>query len=120
MPNHRMNKAMAGYHILMILSAVDFHFHIAEEKIIREFMFQEFPFNLNLDREMDVISKLKHDEWMPHFIKCVEDFLDDSTLEERNDFLKFAVYLAKADQVITKVENDYLQILFDAWDFHLE
>ncbi len=23
-------------------------------------------------------------------------------------------------EAITKVENDYLQILFDAWDFHLE
>ena len=39
-----MNKTIAGYHMLMILSAVDHKFHIEEEKIIREYLFQEFPF----------------------------------------------------------------------------
>jgi hypothetical protein len=46
MPNHRMNKTIAGYHLLMILSAVDRKFHIEEEKIIREYIFQEFPSKL--------------------------------------------------------------------------
>lgn len=120
MPNHRMNKAIAGYHILMILSSIDFNVHIEEEKIIREYLFQEFPFNINLDAQMEILSSLHHEDWMSHFIQCVDDFHDDSTQEERNELLKFAVYLAKADKSITDKENEYLQVLFDAWDFHLE
>ena len=120
MPNHRKNKTMAGYHILMILSAVDFRFHIEEEKIIREFLFQEFPFRINLDNEIAHISNLRHDEWMPHFQKCIDDFHDDATEEERNSLLKFALYLAKADKVITNEENEYLQLLFNSFDHERE
>lgn len=111
-----MNKTIAGYHLLMILSAVDYRFHINEEKIIREYLFQEFPFHVNLDKQMEVISRLKHDEWEAHFIRCMDDFYDDATEEERMHFLRFALELSKADDVITHEENHYLQKLFEAWD----
>lgn len=117
MPNRRYNKTIAGYHMLMLLSALDFEFHIEEDKIIREYIFQEFPFQVDLDREMEVISNLLHSEWKEHFIKCMDDFYLDATEEERINFLKFAVYLIKADEEITEKENEYLQMLFDAWDF---
>ena len=120
MPTRRMNKTIAGYHILMIMSAVDFKFSLEEDKIIREYIFQEFPFQVSLDREMEVISHLKHDEWQHHFHQCIDDFYDDSTEEERNGILKFALYLAKADDIITAEENEYLQFLFSAWDHHSE
>lgn len=120
MPNNRMNKTIAGYHMLMILSAVDMKFHIEEEKIIKEFLFQEFPFHVSLDREIEIISCLHPDDWHLHFLKCMDDFYDEATEEERNEFIKFAVYLAKADDVITEEENFYLQSIFEAWDFHRE
>jgi hypothetical protein len=120
MTRKRMNKAIAGYHILMILSAVDFKFTVEEDKIIREYLFQEFPFRVNLDREMEVISNLKHDEWYDHFQLCLEDFYDDASESERNDVLKFAVYLAKADNHVSDEESKYLKMLFDAWDYHRE
>jgi len=120
MPNRRMNKTIAGYHILMILSAVDFHFSVEEDKIIREYLFQEFPFHISLDREMEIISGLKHEEWKSHFQQCIDDFFDDSTEEERHSILKFALYLAKADDIITEAENEYLQLMFNAWDYHKE
>lgn len=116
----RMNMAIAGYHILMIMSAVDFKFSLEEDKIIREYLFQQFPFKVNLDREMEIISNLNHDEWHLHFHQCVDDFYNDSTLEERNDLLKFALYLAKADDIITEEENSYLQYMFNAWDHNKE
>ncbi len=120
MPNHRMNKTIAGYHLLMILSAVDFRLHIEEENIIREYLYQEFPFHVNLDKQMEIISNLRHDEWEPHFIKCLDDFHDDSTEAERNNLLQFAIQMAKADEVITHTENHYLQLLFEAWDYPRE
>jgi hypothetical protein len=120
MPSHRMNNVIAGYHMLMILSAVDYKFHIEEEKIIREYLFQQFPFQLNLDREMEVISNLLPSEWEPHFLTCMDDFLEDSTVEERHNILKFSVYLVKADEVLAKEENMFIKMLFDAWDYERE
>jgi hypothetical protein len=120
MPNYRMNKTIAGYHLLMILSAVDYNFHIEEEKVIREYLFQEFPFQVNLDNEIHTIANLHHHEWKAHFLKCLDDFTDEATDEEKNHFLHFAIHLSKADEVITKEENEYLQLLFDAWDYSRE
>ena len=116
MPNYRMNKTIAGYHILMILSAVDFRFHINEEKVIRDYLVQEFPFRVNLDKQMEIISHLRHEEWEQHFDRCIEDFQDDATEAERMNLLHFALHLSKADDVITEAENHFLQKLFTAWD----
>lgn len=99
----------------MILSAVDFRFNPREDNIIREFIVSEFPFRVNLDKQMEKISGLHPDEWESHFLKYMDDFYDDSTLEERNNFLQFAISLTKADKVITPEENHYLQLLFDYW-----
>ncbi len=115
MANNRLNKTIAGYHILMILSAVDFRFVIEEEIIIKEFMLHEFPFQLNLDKQMEVISNLLPTEWEAHFRACLDDFYDDATEVERTQFIKFALELAKADDIITKEENKFLEILFDTW-----
>lgn len=115
MPNNRMNKTIAGYHLLMILSAVDFRISPEEDKVIRDYLVTEFPFRVNLDREMAVISNLKPDEWEQHYMKALEDFYDDATEAERNKLLKFAIELTKADNVITKEENHYLNLLFDHW-----
>jgi hypothetical protein len=111
-----MNKAIAGYHLLMILSAVDFRFSWAEDRIIRDYLATEFPFHVNLDKEMEKISYLKPEEWEQHYIKAMDDFYDDATPEERTSMLHFAVQLAKADNVITKEENYYLNLLFENWE----
>ena len=111
-----MNKTIARYHLLMILSAVDFRVGAAEDRIIRDYLVQEFPFHVNLDREMEVISNLRPDEWEPHFLKVMDDFYDDATEAERRSLLDFAIRLTKADNVITREENRYLNMLFEAWE----
>jgi hypothetical protein len=111
-----MNKTIAGYHLLMILSAVDFRFNIHEDIVIRDYLVKEFPFHVNLDREMQKISRLRPDEWEGHFLKAMDDFYDDATEEERRHLLEFAVKLAKADNVITKEENRFLNLLFENWE----
>lgn len=115
MPNHRMNKAIAGYHLLMILSAVDYRISGDEDVVIRQYLEDEFPFHVNLDRQMEVISHLKPTEWETHFLKSMDDFYDDATEEERKRLIQFAITLAKADNVITKEENHFLDLLFENW-----
>lgn len=115
MPNHRLNKAIAGYHLLMILSAVDYRVSPAEDIVIRDYLVQEFPIRLNLDREMAIISNLKPEEWQAHFLKMMDDFYDDATEEERHNLIRFAIDLTKADNVITREENHYLNLLFEHW-----
>ena len=46
----------------------------------------------------------------------MDDFYEDSTPDERTQFLNFAVQLVKADNVISPVENVYLKLLFDTWE----
>jgi hypothetical protein len=116
MPNNRTNKAIAGYHLLMILSAVDFHINVAKDMVIRDYLAHEFPIHVNLDRQMDIISRLKSDEWEGHFLKMMDDFYDDATDAERKNLINFAIVLTKADEVITKEENHYLNLLFDHWE----
>ncbi len=110
-----MNKTIAGYHLLMILSAVDFRVSAQEDEVIRSYLVEEFPFHVNLDREMAIISNLMPDEWEKHFYVSMDDFYDDATEEERNSLLDFAIQLTKADNVITKEENYYLNLLFENW-----
>jgi uncharacterized tellurite resistance protein B-like protein len=116
MPNKRMNKTMAGYHILMILSAVDYRFSATEDVVIRDYLVQEFPFHVSLDKEMEIISNLKPNEWEPHYLKAIDDFYEDSTKKDRLKLIEFAIELCKADEVITKSENHFLDLLFEAWD----
>jgi uncharacterized tellurite resistance protein B-like protein len=116
MPNNRMNKTIAGYHLLMILSAVDFRVTGAEDMVIRNYLADEFPFNVNLDKQMEIISRLKPEEWESQYRKAMDDFYDDATPEERKKLIRFALLLAKADNVITKEENYYLNLLFENWE----
>jgi hypothetical protein len=99
------------------LSAVDFRISSAEDLVIRHYLVNEFPFNVNLDKQMEEISNLRPDEWEGHFLKVMDDFYDDATEEERRNLVQFAIILTKADNVITKEENHFLNLLFDHW-FH--
>lgn len=111
----KKNKPVAGYHLLMILSAADGKFSASEDMIIRKWLAEQFPFNVSLDKEMETLSTLPHTEHLPHFKKCMIDFYEDSTEEERNELIQFALNLAKADRKITREENAYLDELFSEW-----
>jgi len=112
----KMNKVMAGYHMLMILSYVDGEFHKSEGKVIVDYLKDAFPFHVDLDNELEVISALPPEDYFLHFNNAMNDFYEDSTEQERIDFLRFAVSMVKADKKITAEENKYLKELFFAWD----
>lgn len=54
----KSNKPIAGYHLLMILSAVDGIIKPEEGLKVQEYMAEEFPFRLNLDDELEIIAQL--------------------------------------------------------------
>lgn len=100
----------------MILSAVDFRIKGEKESVIMQYLVQEFPIHVNLDRQMEIIAGLKPHQWESHYLKMMEDFYDDATPAERLNLIRFAIQLAKADNVVTKEENYYLNLLFDNWE----
>ena len=111
-----MNKAVAGYHLLMILSAVDEQFNGKEDKIIKEYLVETFPVKTNLDDEMEILSKMDPSDYPIHFNNAMNAFYLDSTQDERAHFLDFAVKLVVADKNITPKENLFLNELFNAWE----
>ena len=112
----KMNKVMAGYHMLMILSQVDGDFDKSEGKVIVKYLQDSFPYRFNLDHEMEILSALPQGDYFLHFNNAMNDFYEDSTKQERVSFLNFAVKMVKADKKITKEENKYLKELFFAWE----
>ncbi len=115
MTTRKLNKPLAGYHLLLLLCEVDGEFPESEGKIIVRYLEENFPFHVNLDAEVEFLSTLPKANYMEHFTKAMNDFHEDSTPDERDDFLNFAVKLVKADGVITKDENIYLNALYNAW-----
>jgi hypothetical protein len=111
----KMNKPIAGYHILMILSVVDGKFSGKEDMIIEKWLEKEMPVHVDLDRETEILAALNPDDYMIHFQKCMADFYEDSTEKERIEFLDIAIKLSKADKPITPEENIYIDELFNEW-----
>ena len=111
-----MNKAKSGYCLLMILSAVDNEFQAEEKAIINKYVENKWPAHFENDACDQMIAVLDAEDWWPKFVECRDDFYNDTTEKERNEFLQFAMDLVKADQIITAEENRYLKSLFDTWD----
>jgi hypothetical protein len=113
--NHKLNLPVAGYHLLLILTHSDGEFAKEEGDIIIRYLSENFPFRTNLDEEIEFLATLPRESYEDHFRKAMNDFYEDSTAEERDQFLDFAVKLVKADDVITQQENIFLNMLFNSW-----
>lgn len=111
----KSNKSIAGYHLLMILSSVDFEFAPEEGLLIQEYLAEEFPFKMNLDNELDVIATLQPEEWKDHFEFHARCFYDDSSEKERKDFAKFAKNLIKIDNEVTEREHQFYLLMKKIW-----
>ncbi|AZI67927.1 TerB family tellurite resistance protein [Kaistella daneshvariae] len=115
MYSKKSNKSIAGYHLLMILSAIDGEFAPEEGMYIQKYLADEFPFKMDLDDELDTIATLKQEDWKKHFEFHAECFLEDSTEEERISFAKFAKTLIKADEQVSDPEHDYYKMMKNIW-----
>ncbi|CAN5166731.1 hypothetical protein BH09BAC5_BH09BAC5_13880 [soil metagenome] len=111
----KLNKPIAGFHLLMILTNADGVFAPEEGDVIVEYLTETFPFRVEIDEEVHFLSLLPRDNYMDHFQKAMNDFYEDTNAKERDEFLQFAVKLVKADHVIAEEENVFLKELFDNW-----
>ncbi len=111
----KSNKPIAGYHLLMILSAVDNEFAPEEGLKIQQYLADEFPFRMNLDNELEAIATLKPEEWKDHFEFHARCFLEDSNEQERKSFLNFAKSLIKADDDVSDDEHRFYKLLKNMW-----
>jgi len=111
-----MSRAVAGYHMLMILSAVDGKFNGKEDEIIRDYMEENYGGLIDLEHERTVIGTVALDDYPIHFNNAMNDFYIHSSKNERNHFLDMATRLVVADKQITPRENLFLNELFNAWE----
>ena len=111
-----MSRAVAGYHMLMILSAVDGKLNGNENKVIQLYMEENYGGLIDLEQEMTQIKKIPSEEYPIHFNNAMNDFYIHSTKKERNHFLDMATRLVAADKQITPRENLFLNELFNAWE----
>ncbi len=112
----RFSKPVAGYHMLMILSAIDNHSSDKELKIIRKYMSENFSEDIDFDLETEKVRNINPTDYPVHFNDALNSFYLESTMEDRNHFLDFAVKLVAADKHITPKENLYINELFNAWE----
>ena len=54
----KLNKPIAGYHLLLLLTVADKKFAKEEGDIIIDYLSQNFPFRVNLDEEIEFLSTL--------------------------------------------------------------
>ena len=115
-----MTRPVAGYHMLMILSAVDGKFNGKEDKVIREFMEAVPHGSIDYDEELAVISTIEEVDYAVHFNNAMNQFYMQSTREDRNRFLDLSTRLVIADKEISPKENLFLKELFYAWEEETE
>jgi hypothetical protein len=104
-----MTVPICGYHILMILSAVDNHFHHAEDAVIRDFIIMHYPACEELEEQLAIISNLLPAEWEAHFKQVEKKFFTLASKKEQKTLMNFAINLVKADEKVTIDEHHYMR-----------
>ncbi|MEP7265381.1 MAG: hypothetical protein ABI772_12825 [Bacteroidota bacterium] len=112
----RFSKPVAGYHMLMILADVDGQTSDKEMKVIRKYMSENFSEDIDFDLETEKIRNINPVDYPLHFNDAMNSFYLESSREDRNHFLDFAVKLVIADKNISPKENLFLHELFMAWE----
>jgi uncharacterized tellurite resistance protein B-like protein len=111
-----LSPAIAGYQMLMILAAVDGHIDHEEKIVIKQYINEKFPSHFS-EEELQ-FSDLPANE--DEFLTAAMEFFQVASEEERTEFLQFAFDLIKADLKITREENRFINLLYDAWELDLQ
>ena len=112
----RFSKTVAGYHMLMILSHVDGESNEPAQKVIRKYMSENFSEDIDFDVETEKIRNINPIDFPLHFNDAMNSFYMESSSDDRNHFLDFAVKLVAADKNVTPKENLFINELYNAWE----
>ena len=110
------NKAVAGFHILMILSRVDGNFSDEESEVGARYISKYFENDFHFENEIAFLKILNREKYFHHFKKCMDIFYSKSSAHDRAELIRFAVDMVKADMKITAEENIYLNELLAGWE----
>jgi uncharacterized tellurite resistance protein B-like protein len=110
-----MNIAQYGYNMLMVLSVVDGQYTVDEGKIIVDYLTKNYDLDIDIDKENQALLEVKKENIPDHFKKEASDFLENSTEEQRLDFIAFAYRLIQADGYMAMEENKILNSLAHFW-----
>lgn len=111
----KSNKIIAGYHLLTMLATAEGHLDGKSDSVIREYLSFESIIRLDLDDELDQIIHLNEESSDAHFVAKANDYYDDSSREEREEFKLFAKDLIRADEEISDEENSLYRLLLKTW-----
>jgi uncharacterized tellurite resistance protein B-like protein len=111
-----MERGVAGFNILTLLSMADGRSHPNEDLVIRNWLIQEFAFSKNLDAELELLTHLKPKDKLVFLQNQMDAFYKESTLKERNNLLQFAINVIKADGKIAAKEDNLFDYLYNGWN----
>lgn len=133
-----MNKYEAGYNLLMILSVIDGNFVPQEGSIIADYLRQMHEPYKGTSNENPMLEQLGDEQLIEHFkdssflfykqhkaverkkifVEAAKTYQADSTEEEQKAFIDFVKKIVLADNVISKEESQFMNLLFRTWGLH--
>lgn len=111
----KLNKALAGYHLLVIIAHSDGVFSSSEEKVVKAYLSSNPGELKNLDAARNRLKEMKNDDRFYHFQQAAVEFYAQSTEHERMAFINLVFELIQSDRKITIEENHYLNELYNTW-----
>jgi len=115
-----MHLAQSGYHMLMILSVADGKYEVEEGKIIVNYLTKNYDFQIDIDKENQILLEVPGEKLPEHFKSAAENFLHLSTEVQRIDFIAFAYRLIQADGHMAPEENKILKSLSHFWNIDIK
>lgn len=111
----KLNKALAGYHLLVMIAHSDGVFSSSEEKVVKAYLSSNPGELKNLDAARNRLKEMKNDDRFYHFQQAAVEFYAQSTEHERMAFINLVFELIQSDRKITIEENHYLNELYNTW-----
>lgn len=111
----KMNKAEAGFHLLVLLTLADNTMDRTERDVIIDYLNDHFNDDIDLIKEQAFLTALPVEERENHFVEVAQQFFAISNEDERHTITRFAMDVVMADESMKTGENKMINILYDCW-----
>lgn len=116
----KKHRPRLGFEMLYLLSACDGDVSESEVEVIRKFLsetYEDISFvpaevakNLGFLTDRGILEQFKY---------AAEEFKKLSGVQERIYFLKFAIEMVNADEIVKEKEEHFLEFLANCWNIDL-